>query len=95
MKNTNENNIKLYNEILSEEEIVTIGLIIRKFEREQISYHQLKKLLKDQNVELTPRFRDVSNQKMTIMQAKDMKKRFEKEAYDPIDFDGYIISGFN
>ena len=46
MSNKKEDDIKLYNEVLSEKEIVTLGLIIRKFEREQISYKQLKQLLK-------------------------------------------------
>ena len=93
MSNKKEDDIKLYNEVLSEKEIVTLGLIIRKFEREQISYKQLKQLLKEQNIELTPRFQDVSIKKMTVRQADEMKIRFEKEEYDPGDFNGYLISG--
>ena len=95
MKNKQEDNIKLYNEVLSEKEIVTIGLIIRRFEREQITYHQLKQLIKEENIELTPRFRDVSKAKMTVMQAEEMKRRFEREEYDPGDVNGYLISGKN
>ena len=95
MKNRQDDNIKLYNEVLSEKEIITIGLIIRRFEREQITYKQLKQLLADENINLSLRLRDVSNRMMTVIQAEEMKKRFEKEEYDPGDLDGYLISGEN
>ena len=93
MKKIAQDNTKLYNEVLPEKEIVALGLIIRKFEREQISYLQLKQLLKEQNVDLTPNLRDISSLKMTVEQYQEMKKRLEKEEFDPADFDGYLISG--
>ena len=95
MKNQQEDNIKLYNEVLSEKEIVTIGLIIRKFEREQITYKKLKQLLEGENIKLTPNFRDGSTLKLNKKQHEEMQKRFESEEYDPGDFKGYLISGEN
>lgn len=95
MENKEGNIIKNYKEVLSEKEIVTIGLIIRKFEREQISYQQLKQLLKDENIELTPHFHKFTKFRMSTMEQEEMKKRFETKQYDAGDFDGYLISGNN
>ena len=95
MENKEENIIRNYNEVLSENEIVKIGLIIRKFEREQISYKQLNQLLKDENVELTPHFHEFTKFRMSTMEQEEKKKRFETKQYDAGDFDGYLISGNN
>lgn len=87
-----EKEIKTYEDVLSKQEIITIGLLIRLFEDEKISYQELKKSLNNKGIELQPFMHDFSTTKMTIKTAEKLYERTINETFIPTDLRGYIIS---
>lgn len=94
MKNKN-NILYYYGDILSKSEIVSMGIIIRKFENGQISYKTLKILLQKQGIMLKPRLNDFSTKDLTRKTADKLKIRLFNENFLPSDLSGYIILNEN
>jgi len=87
--------IKYYDKVLSKLDIISIGLIIRKYEKGIITYQEMKNQLQSKNITLKPVVIDFSTVKVTIKAAEELKKRISTENYIPSDLNGYLISGVN
>jgi len=95
MKSNKKNQFIYYGDVLSKLDIITIGLYIVKYEQRQITYKELKKVLKSKNIELKPYLYYISTKKMTKQQYQELKNKFVNEEYDPVYLNGYIISGMH
>ena len=81
-----------YKDVLSKLDIITIGLCIIKYEQKQITYKELKEILKQKNIELKPYLHDFSKRMMSILEYEELKVKFKNEEYEPQHLNAYIIS---
>lgn len=95
MKSNDKNQFIYYGDILSNLDIITIGLYIVKYEQRQITYKELKDALAVRDIEVKPYLYDISTHMMTKCQYEELKIKFNKEEYEPENLNGYIISSEN
>lgn len=86
-----DKNVKCYEEILTDEEIVDISKIIREFEKGKITYLEVQDLFSNMNIKLVPNIIDPTNFK-TIRQVEELKSRIENKTLQSKDINGYVIS---
>lgn len=84
--------MKMYDEILSNDDIVKLGLIIKNFEKGFYDYKTLVYNMKEMGVDIFPVTIDLSKKKMTIKDEDEIKTRFERQQFKPDDIRYFVIS---
>ena len=83
-------------EVLSEEESAKIGLLIRKFDKGEITFPQFVDILKGAGISVKPWLNEeLGHIKRTIAMAKEYEERKAKNEFLPNDIHGYYISSKN
>lgn len=85
------NSIRRYDEILTDDEIVSISKVVRDFEHGIITYKDVEHLFEERNIAMVPKLIDASKLK-TIKQVSELRDRVSNNELVSGDIDGYIIS---
>jgi len=91
--NKNENTYYIgYEEILTDNEILTYAHIIDRFKNDEINFDELKEQFLNHDIIIEPILYDYSTTKMTTAQAEIIEKRLSKQNYIYDDISKFILN---